>query len=150
LKIIVVHGPNLNTLGKREPSIYGYQTLAGIDQALRDKGAELGCEVVTFQSNSEGALIDFIQTQSELGFDGLVINPGALTHYGLSLRDCLAALAVPIFEVHISNIYAREPWRARSVIAPVATGHMAGLGWHGYVLALQAMIERLASPKSTG
>lgn len=147
MRILVIHGPNLNMLGKREPTIYGHQTLAGIDRALSEKARELGCEIATFQSNSEGALIDFIQRENEAGFDGLIINPGALTHYGLSLRDALAMLAAPILEVHISNIYAREGFRAKSVIAPVATGQISGLGWRSYVVALQGMVERLAAPE---
>lgn len=145
-KILVIHGPNLNTLGTREPAIYGRTTLKEIDETLKAKAAELGCDLQTFQSNSEGALIDFIQEQSAAGVDAVIINPGALTHYGLSLRDALAAISVPIIEVHISNIYAREPWRANSVIAPVATGQISGLGWKGYILALQALVEMMAGP----
>ncbi len=146
MKILVIHGPNLNLLGTRDPSVYGRKTLAEIDEALKAKADELGCELVTYQSNSEGSLIDFIQQESASGIDGLIINPAALTHYGLSLREALACVSVPIIEVHISNIYAREPWRAESVIAPVATGQIAGLGWRGYLLALQALVEMSATP----
>ncbi len=145
MRILVVHGPNLNFLGKRDPTVYGQKTLAEIDAALQDRAGDLGCELATFQSNNEGALIDFIQ-QNASAMDGLIVNPGALTHYGLSLHDALADLAIPIIEVHISNIYAREPWRAKSVIAPAATGQISGLGWQGYIIALQAMVEMIAPP----
>lgn len=147
MKILVVHGPNLNLLGTRQPTIYGHQTLADIDGELKAKAAELGCDLAAFQSNTEGVLIDFIQQQNAAGIDGLIINPAALTHYGLSLREALAALTVPIVEVHISNIYAREPWRAKSVIAPVATGQIAGLGWRGYLVALQALVDLILDDK---
>lgn len=144
MKILVVHGPNLNLLGTREPAVYGRKSLQDIDEALKARAADLGCELITFQSNSEGAIIDFIQQQDVAGIDGLIINPAALTHYGLSLREALASVAVPVIEVHISNIYAREPWRANSVVAPVVTAQVTGLGWRGYVVALQALVEMLA------
>lgn len=137
---MVVHGPNLNLLGTREVAIYGTQTLAQIDDRLRARAKEMGVEVASFQSNSEGALVDFIQSQWE-GADGIIINPGALTHYGLSLRDALAATDLPIIEVHLSNIYSREDWRHLSVVAPVALGQISGLGWRGYLLALDGLVE---------
>ncbi|HEU5087376.1 MAG TPA: type II 3-dehydroquinate dehydratase [Roseiflexaceae bacterium] len=140
-KFLVLHGPNLNMLGQREPDIYGATTLAQIDEALRQHGAAGGARVLTFQSNHEGALIDFLQAEA-LDADGIVINPGAFTHYGLALRDALASLKAPIVEVHLSNVYKREPFRHTSVVAPVVSGQIAGLGWQGYVLALTWLLER--------
>lgn len=140
MKILVVHGPNLNLLGQREPAVYGTTTLAEIDGALLKRSEELGVELSIFQSNSEGAIIDFLHREAPSA-QGIVINPGALTHYGLSLRDALAALAVPFVEVHLSNIYAREKWRHRSLTAPLARGQISGLGWRGYIMALEFLAE---------
>ena len=142
MKILVVNGPNLNMLGKRDKETYGEKTLAEIDSLMREQGETLNVEVVTFQSNSEGSLIDFIQQQID-STDGIIINPGALTHYGLSLRDALADTKLPIIEVHLSNIYAREEWRAKSVIAPIAKGQISGLGWRGYIAALRTLVAEL-------
>ena len=142
MQILVLHGPNLNMLGKRDPQTYGTMTLAEIDSRLRKRGQELGVDVTSFQSNSEGALIDFIQSQGPQA-NGIVINPGALTHYGLSLRDTLADSTLPVVEVNLSNIYAREAWRHHSVVAPVAKGQVSGLGWRGYILALEALVAML-------
>ena len=139
MKILVINGPNLNMLGKRDKAIYGGKTLTEIDSLLNEEGKALKTEVVTFQSNSEGALIDFIQEQSDSA-DGIIINPGALTHYSFSLRDALADTKLPVVEVHLSNIYAREEWRAESVIAPIAKGQISGLGWRGYVVALETLV----------
>jgi 3-dehydroquinate dehydratase-2 len=141
MKLLVIHGPNLNALGRRQPEIYGNITLAQIDDALRQRAAAAGAALLSFQSNHEGALIDFIQAEG-WDADGIVINPGALTHYGLALRDALASLAAPIVEVHLSNVYQREPFRHTSVVAPVATGQIAGLGWRGYLLALEWLLGR--------
>jgi 3-dehydroquinate dehydratase-2 len=138
MKILVIHGPNLNMLGRREKSIYGEKTLDKIDALLKKEARALDMEVATFQSNHEGALVDFIQEQSGSA-QGIIINPGALTHYGLSLRDALTDSKLPVIEVHLSNIYRREEWRAKSVIAPVATGQITGLGWKGYVIALHVL-----------
>lgn len=142
MKILVIHGPNLNMLGQRERAIYGDKTLAEIDSLIKKRAEELGVEVLTLQSNSEGALIDFIQAEAPQA-DAIIINPGALTHYGLSLRDALADSALPLIEVHLSNIYAREEWRQRSVIAPIARGQISGLGWRGYIAALEILIAEL-------
>jgi 3-dehydroquinate dehydratase-2 len=138
--IVVMHGPNLNMLGRREPEIYGAMTLEAINAALAERAAAAGVELTCFQSNHEGALVDFVHAAGWAA-DGVIINPGALTHYGLSLRDALAMLKAPIVEVHISNVYKREAFRHTSVVAPVATGQIAGLGWRGYLLALEWLLE---------
>ena len=139
MKILVLQGPNLNTLGQREPHIYGYETLEDIHQRLRQRAKEHGAELVTFQSNHEGALIDFTQKEAP-GCQAIIINPGALSHYSIALRDCLAGAGLPIVEVHLSNIHAREEFRHRSVIAPIARGTVVGLGWRGYLAALDAIV----------
>ncbi len=142
MRVLVVHGPNLNMLGKRDIKVYGDRPLRDIDAALTRLGEKLRVEVVCFQSNSEGAIIDFIQAEAP-ECDGIIINAGALTHYSYALRDALADVAAPILEVHLSNIYAREDWRAKSVIAPIARGQICGLGWRGYLVALEAMVNEL-------
>ena len=142
MKILIINGPNLNMLGKRDRAVYGDKTLTEIDSLLKKQGESLKVEVIVFQSNSEGVLIDFIQAQSDSA-DGIIINPGALTHYGLSLRDALVDTGLPVIEIHLSNIYAREDWRAESVIAPVARGQISGLGWRGYVAALESLVTEL-------
>jgi 3-dehydroquinate dehydratase-2 len=135
---LVLHGPNLNLTGRREPHLYGTTTLAEIDAALHARAGQLGWALAIQQSNHEGVLVDCLHAHFG-DCDGIVINPGALTHYGLALRDALAAMGVPVIEVHLSNIHAREPWRRRSVIAEIARGQIIGLGWYGYVLALEAL-----------
>ncbi len=142
MKILIINGPNLNMLGKRDKTTYGEKTLAEIDSLLKKQGERLNVEIVSFQSNSEGTLVDFIQQQANSA-DGIVINPAALTHYGLSLRDALVDSGLPIIEVHLSNIYAREEWRAKSVIAPIAKGQISGLGWRGYIIALETLVAEL-------
>jgi len=142
IKILVLHGPNLNMLGTREPEIYGKTTLEQINDRLRSLAANLNSEVETFQSNSEGDLIDIIHKKS-VAIDGLIVNLGAYTHYSIALRDAISGLAKPTVEVHLSNIYAREPFRHMSVTAPVCRGMITGLGWRGYLLALEALIGLL-------
>jgi len=142
MKILIINGPNLNMLGKRDKTTYGEKTLAEIDSLLKKQGERLNVEIVPFQSNSEGTLVDFIQQQAD-SVDGIVINPAALTHYGLSLRDALVDSGLPIIEVHLSNIYAREEWRAKSVIAPIAKGQISGFGWQGYIIALETLVAEL-------
>jgi len=142
MKILIINGSNLNMLGKRDKTTYGEKTLPEIDSLLKKQGEKLNVEIVSFQSNSEGALVDFIQQQSSSA-NGIVINPGALTHYGLSLRDALADSGLPIIEVHLSNIYAREEWRAKSVIASIAKGQISGFGWRGYIIALETLVAEL-------
>lgn len=144
VKIAVVNGPNLNILGKREAAVYGTMTLTAIEALLGEKAREAGVEIQFFQSNSEGAIIDYLQGL-EGAVDGLIINPAALTHYSVALRDVLAYLTMPIIEVHLSNIYSREPFRHVSLTAPVVTGQLSGLGHIGYVLALQGLIALVKS-----
>lgn len=135
-KIVVVNGPNLNLLGTREPHIYGTRTLADLNELVRESARAHHAEVAVLQSNDEGEIIDFLQKEAP-GSAGIVINPGALSHYSLALYDCLQALAVPVVEVHISNIHAREEFRSRSVTARAARGVITGLGFDGYVFAME-------------
>jgi 3-dehydroquinate dehydratase-2 len=140
-RIVIVNGPNLNLLGKREPHIYGTRSHADLVRAIRAKARQLGVEVSVFQSNNEGALIDFLQKEAP-GSLGVVINPGALSHYSLALFDCLQSLALPTVEVHLSNIHAREEFRSRSVTARAAKGVITGLGFSGYLLAMDYLAEK--------
>ena len=142
MKILVLHGPNLNLLGEREPEIYGRTTLAEIDTRLREQASARGASVDTFQSNHEGALIDRIQAARRT-HQGIIVNPGGLTHSSVALRDALAATSLPVVEVHLSNIYAREPFRHHSYVSGIALGQISGLGAKGYELALEALLDRL-------
>ena len=140
MRILLINGPNLNLLGTRQPEIYGTTTLADIEAAVTERAARLGAEVRCFQSNHEGALIDFLQAEAG-GADGVIINAGAFGHYSLALRDAFVATRLPVVDVHISNVYAREPFRHTSVIADIALGQVSGLGWRGYLAATEALIE---------
>jgi 3-dehydroquinate dehydratase-2 len=138
MRILLLNGPNLNTLGTREPEIYGRQTLADIERLAADRAAAHGAEVRAFQANSEGALIDWLQQEAP-GADGLIINAGAYTHTSLALRDAVAACGLPAIEVHISNIWKRESFRHESLLSPVVVGAIIGLGARGYELAVEAL-----------
>jgi 3-dehydroquinate dehydratase-2 len=140
--VLILHGPNLNLLGHREPAIYGSITLAEIDQKLVILGRELGLEIRSLQSNHEGVLIDALHEARDWA-DGIVFNPGGYTHTSVALRDAIAAINLPVIEVHLTNIYAREEFRQHSLIAPVCLGTIAGFGWHAYALALRALADQL-------
>ena len=140
--ILLVNGPNLNLLGEREPEVYGHETLADVERMVSEACAGYGVEVKSFQSNWEGAILDFLQEHRHLA-QGVILNPGALTHTSRALPDCLRALPCPTVEVHISNIHAREPWRAHSHFTAVAVGSILGLGSSGYDFALEYAIGRL-------
>ena len=140
MKALVLHGPNLNLLGRREPHIYGALTLAEVDRLIREHARLRGVRVESRQSNVEGQHIDWLQRAEGEGFDGVVFNPGAFTHYSIALRDAVAAIAVPVVEVHLSNIHAREPFRHASVIAGAARGQISGFGPDSYCLGLDALV----------
>jgi len=142
--VLVMHGPNLNLLGEREPGVYGSLSMAEIDRRLRALGDQLGVEVRTFQSNSEGGLIDALH-QARTWAAGVVFNPGGYTHTSVALRDAVAAIKLPVIEVHLSNVQGREAFRRRSLIAPVCLGSIAGFGWYSYALGLYALVDHLAS-----
>jgi 3-dehydroquinate dehydratase II len=141
-RILVLHGPNLNTLGKREPEQYGSETLDEVNKRLVEKGEEWGCQVDTFQTNIEGELINKIHTAVDT-YDAIIMNPGAYTHYSYAIFDAIGAISVPVIEVHITNIHTRETFRHTSVIAPACKGQIVGFGTKSYDLALVAIQEWL-------
>jgi len=139
-KILIIHGPNLNMLGKRKPEIYGNLTLEEINREIGDFSRNQNIEVNIIQSNKEGDIIDAIHNAED--YDGIVINPGGYTHTSVAIRDAIEAVGIPTIEVHISNIFAREKFRQKSVIAPVCLGQITGLGWSGYILAIEFLITK--------
>jgi 3-dehydroquinate dehydratase-2 len=146
MTILVLHGPNLNLLGTREPQVYGATTLEQINTGLADQAAQAGMRLSAFQSNHEGALIDRVHEARTDGTRFVIINPGAFTHTSVALRDALAGVALPFIEVHLSNVHKREPFRHHSYFSDIAEGVIVGLGAAGYRLALQAALERLGAP----
>ncbi|NET58214.1 MAG: type II 3-dehydroquinate dehydratase [Symploca sp. SIO2E6] len=142
VSILVLHGPNLNLLGRREPDVYGSVTLDQINQLLVDEGQQLGVTVVALQSNHEGVLVDAIH-DALLKHQGILINPAAFTHTSVALRDALAAVAIPVVEVHLSNVYQREAFRHHSFIAPIAIGQISGFGEESYRLGLHALVNKI-------
>ncbi|BCG47836.1 3-dehydroquinate dehydratase II [Citrifermentans bremense] len=142
VRILVLHGPNLNLLGTREPGVYGTTTLQGINQSLMALASELSLELRILQTNSEGAMVDAIQG-AMADCQGILINPAAYTHTSVAIRDAIAAVALPAVEVHLSNVHAREPFRSHSYIAPVALGQICGFGAESYLLGLRALAQRL-------
>jgi 3-dehydroquinate dehydratase-2 len=142
MKILVLHGPNLNLLGTREPEIYGSMTLGDINTQLIELGQQFGAELKCCQSNHEGALIDALQ-DAQMWADGVIFNPGGYTHTSIALRDAIAALKIPVIEVHLSNVYAREEFRHHSMISAVCKGKIVGFGWRSYTLGFRALAEIL-------
>lgn len=148
VKIEIINGPNLNLLGKREPDVYGTESLEDINEMIRRANADLDVELTFSQSNSEGEIIDMIQrARFENNVDAIVINPGAYTHYSISTRDAISAVEIPVVEVHLSNIHAREPFRHVSIIAGVCKGRLEGFGWRGYAAAVRMLAEELRGGK---
>jgi 3-dehydroquinate dehydratase-2 len=141
MKILVIHGPNLNLLGRREPEVYGKRTLAEIDSLVMKHGRERGVDVESFQTNHEGAIVDRIQSASSEGFAAIVLNPGAYTHTSLAIADAIRAVAMPVVEVHLSNLYARGAERAKSVTATACRGIVSGFGAESYLLGIDAAIR---------
>jgi 3-dehydroquinate dehydratase-2 len=139
MRILLINGPNLNLLGTRQPEVYGSTTLDDIVDRVTGRAKELGVQIDAFQSNVEGEIVDFIQANARTA-DGIIINAGALTHYSLAVRDAFEAIQKPFVEVHISNIYAREEFRHHSVFADIAVGQITGLGWRGYLAALESLV----------
>ena len=147
-KILVLHGPNLNLLGTREPEIYGRTTLADIDAMMAARAKEAGVGADFLQSNHEGVLVDALQEAPKKGYAFVILNAAAFTHYSIAIRDAIAAIATPVIEVHLSNIHQREEFRHRSVISPVVMGQIAGFGADSYMAALEVVLRRLAEAKA--
>jgi 3-dehydroquinate dehydratase-2 len=146
-RVLVLHGPNLNLLGTREPAVYGTTTLARLDREIQRHAVSRGAEAVCRQSNHEGQLIDWLQGAAREGFAAIVINPGALTHYSLALRDAVSSVSLPVVEVHLSNVHAREEFRRHSVIAAVARGQISGFGPASYLLGVDAALRSAAATR---
>jgi 3-dehydroquinate dehydratase-2 len=144
MQILVLHGPNLNLLGVREPSIYGRETLDDINTRLKARAAQSNVELRIVQSNHEGVLVDELHAARLAGFNGILINPGAFTHYSYALRDAIAATDLPAVEVHLSNVHKREEFRHTSVLAPVCIGQVMGFGWRSYLLGLEGLLSYLS------
>ena len=147
MRILVLHGPNLNLFGRREPHIYGTMTLAEINQKLEALAAELGVGIEIIQSNHEGALLDALHARID-SVDGAIVNPAGLTQHGVSLHDAIKAMPFPMIEVHMSNIAAREVWRHHSIISPAVKATVQGLGWRSYTAALRALVELVREAKA--
>jgi len=145
-KILVLHGPNLNLFGRREPHIYGTMTLEQINERLHALAAKIQVQLAIVQSNHEGALVDALQKHMD-EVKGAVINPAGLTQYGVSLHDCIKAMPFPVIEVHLSNLATREEWRTHSIISPAVKGTVQGLGWRSYTAALRTLVEIIREPK---
>lgn len=145
--IYVINGPNLNRLGKREPDVYGRETLEDLEKLVQEEGKKLGVTIRFLQSNNEGEIVDWIHEAADEAI-GVVINPAAFTHYSIAIRDAIASISLPVIEVHLSNVHAREEFRHHSVTAPVTKGQIVGLGFTGYVLALRALVEGELSDES--
>jgi 3-dehydroquinate dehydratase II len=146
--ILILHGPNLNLFGRREPHIYGTMTLEQINERLRTLAAKIQVKLTIVQSNHEGVLVDTLQKHMDEAA-GAILNPGALTQYGVSLHDCIKAMPFPVIEVHLSNLATREEWRHRSIIAPAVKGTVGGLGWRSYTAALRTLVEIVREKKQS-
>ncbi|HZK17947.1 MAG TPA: type II 3-dehydroquinate dehydratase [Clostridia bacterium] len=149
MKILILNGPNLNLLGSRETKIYGYSSLGEIEKMARELADDLGVEIEFYQSNHEGALIDGLHQAARDKISAVILNPGALAHYSIAMRDAIAAIEIPVIEIHVSNIYSREEFRRTSVVAPVAAGQITGFGVEGYLLALRAAVKIVNPPGTT-
>lgn len=139
--LVVINGPNINRLGKREPAVYGRETLQDLETSLKEEGKELGYQVECYQSNVEGEIVNWIHEAEDHNASGIILNPAAFTHYSYAIRDAIASISIPVIEVHLSNVHARDAFRHQSVTAAVTKGQIVGLGFIGYSLAMRALIE---------